>query len=267
MKGAEIQRIALAGQDDAVDVRLGVCGQRRGHGGQGILPSLHLQNLVFPAREGTECQLAALFGENAQIYALFTQLVEAAAHGTAGPGVQGTARLAGAAGGVNVAQGEIVQAGRRNLGPSDGVIGSGGVFRVAVKHHHIEQPFIPDVETLQQSGRTGRGEGSTPDLRPQLLDDHRLRRLAGEDMDVIRPSPAVGAARCIEVVVARRNEDSGLAGTEGTRQDIHGILPGCLGIEQVAGEQQEIAALGIAEICQLIEKLALLAPALGRLFR
>ena len=105
----------VARQDDAVNIVLRASGQRLPDGFQRVIPCFHAQNFVFPPGNGQKLRCTRARLRRDEVHALLPQLVKAAPHRAAGPGVGRMARAEQPARLVDVPEGEIAQSGGGDL--------------------------------------------------------------------------------------------------------------------------------------------------------
>ena len=218
------------------------------------------QIFIASGSQGQEGGLGALGGNLADVHALGPGFVKAPAHGAAGPGAQGAAGLQ-LSPGVNMAQGQILQAGGRDLGPGHRAAGGAGIGRVAVQNHQLHR-FVPGCpEPLQKAGAVHTLETGAPDPAVQLRQGDGLQSLPGEDVDVPRPGHLqIGRTGAQMVVVARGQEHRDCHGLQSSGQS-PGLGAAALGpVQKVPRQQDQLAALGPAEPGQLLQLAQLLLP-------
>ena len=148
-QGREVgRRVRLARDAQAVYVPLRALGQAEAL----KLGGVHLQPLVAPGADGREAELHAAALHVGDDDALFSRLVEAAALGAAGPGVEAVPRPAQAAEGVDVAEGGVVEAAGGQLLLGNGVVARGGDAHLAVQAEQLEPPLLPGRGKAAQQG-------------------------------------------------------------------------------------------------------------------
>ena len=136
---------------------------------------------------------------------------------------------------MDVAQGQIVQAGIPDLGGADGVVGGTHLGGIAVKNGHRVGFRALCPEVFQKSGAVHALKGTAPDPAVQVFDDNGFQTPC-ENMDIIRPlflQP--GTARGAEIMIARGNKHRNTAAGKSGLDQLHRFPGGCP-VKQITGQ-------------------------------
>ena len=238
-------------------------------GGEGVLcpGEIHGEGLVPAAGQGDEFRLHRPGGGGEAEHPPLPCLVKAPALGTAWVGPVGIPLPVEAVEAVDMPQGQVVQAGGGDVLGGDGAV-------VPVTGHVAVETHEPQAAVLRRGqmkarqrglGQMGAGEGPAVDRAALLRQVHGGDGLAGEDVDVGRPvHRSVDAARGAEVVVARGEEHGTGQLPQAPEQGLNRLRIDPLGIEQVAGQQDQVGPPVLGQLHQPVQQLPLLPPPLRR---
>ena len=135
-------------------------------------------------------------------------------------------------------------------------------------HQHRGAAAAACRKAAQQRAGTRAREGRAVHGHSRVLQMHGFDAPAAENVDILRPGQGgVGRERGPGIVVARRDEDLCPDAAERFAEHLRGLPVDAIGIKEVPGEKQKMAAAPTAFLRQILQDLTLLLPALGSLLR